>query len=148
MIAATPDAGVIHASDPALLSAPVLPTERCYGLGELIYAYRVYMGLSQRGMARRLNFDRRDYQRIEQGRNECPVGFLSKVTELADLFDSVADSIVEAARKVGGRLVVQVSADPLQEWERNVAGRAAIIAAYANDTPRITLTVMGQEEQR
>jgi len=148
MIAATPDAGVIHASDPVPLSPPVLPTERCYGLGELIFAYRIYMGLGQRDMARRLDFNLRDYQRIEKGRNRCPVGFLSKVMELVDTFDSVADQIVELARTTEGGINIQIQTDDRWAWERNVAGRAAIIAACANDTPRITLTVMGQEEQR
>lgn len=130
------------------ISAPVLPTERCFGLGETIYAYRTYMGLGQRDMARRLDFDLRDYQRIEKGRNRCPVGFLSKVTELVDLFDAVADSLVDQARRNHGELDILVSTDPAQAWERNVAGRAAIFAACAEDTPRITLTVMGQEGQR
>ena len=127
-------------------SKPVLPTERCYGLGELIYAHRIYMGLSQRGMARRLKFDRRDYQRIEQGRNECPVGFLTKVTDLVDLFDQVADTIVDKALADGGMSIV-IDTDPRWEWERNVAGRAALLAASHPDRPQVTLTVMGQVQR-
>lgn len=128
---------------PPQRSAPVLPTERCYGLGELIYAHRIYMGLSQRGMARRLKFDRRDYQRIEQGRNECPVGFLTKVTDLVDLFDQVADTIVDKALADGGVTIV-IDTDPRWEWERNVAGRAALLASAHPDRPEVKLTVMGQ----
>ena len=128
---------------PPQRSAPVLPTERCYGLGELIYAHRIYMGLSQRGMARRLKFDRRDYQRIEQGRNECPVGFLTKVTDLVDLFDQVADTIVDKALADGGMSIV-IDTDPRWEWERNVAGRAALIASAHPDRPEVKLIVMGQ----
>lgn len=131
---------------PPQRSAPVLPTERCYGLGELIYAHRIYMGLSQRGMARRLKFDRRDYQRIEQGRNECPVGFLTKVTDLVDLFDQVAGTIVDKALADGGVTIV-VQTDPQWEWERNVAGRAALLAASHPDRPQVTLTVMGQVQR-
>lgn len=133
---------------PEQRSAPVQPTERCYGLGELIYAHRIYMGLSQRGMARRLKFDRRDYQRIEQGRNECPVGFLTKVTDLVDLFDSVTDSLIDAARKNGDSLTIQVSDDPGHEWERLVAGRAAVLGAVANAPVKIKLTTMAPEVQR
>ena len=131
---------------PPQRSAPVLPTERCYGLGELIYAHRIYMGLSQRGMARRLKFDRRDYQRIEQGRNECPVGFLTKVTDLVDLFDQVAYTIVDKALADGGVSIV-IDTDPRWEWERNVAGRAALLASAHHDRPTVKLTVMGQVQR-
>lgn len=128
-------------------SPAVLPTERCYGLGELIYAHRLYMGLSQRGMARRLEFDRRDYQRIEQGRNECPVGFLTKVTALVDEFDNHVDNVVQHARENGGA-VVKVDTDPRWEWERNVAGRAALIGAAAAVPTTVTLALMSERSAR
>ncbi|AGT12942.1 hypothetical protein KAYACHO_38 [Mycobacterium phage KayaCho] len=130
---------ITAADEPQVRSAPVQPTERCYGLGELIYAHRTYMGISQRAMAARLEFDRRDYQRIENGRNMCPVGFLTKVTELVDLFDATADALVDQARKAGG-VTILIDTDPRWEWERNVAGRAAMFALTAEDQPRITLT--------
>ncbi|AHJ88338.1 HTH DNA binding protein [Mycobacterium phage 39HC] len=129
-------------------SAPVVPTERTMGLGELIYAHRTYIGISQRAMAARLEFDRRDYQRIEQGRNLCPVGFLTKVTELVDLFDSQVDAIVDQAQALharGSALHIEVDTAPAREWERNVAGRAAVIAAARVEPVTIKLHVQGQE---
>ena len=128
-------------------SKPVLPTERRRDLGELIYAHRVYMGLSQRGMARRLEFDRRDYQRIEQGRNDCPVGFLTRVTDMVDLFDAVADSLVDSARKAGGHMTILIPSDPTKEWERNVAGRAAMFA-LASEVRISLVTTMPEGVQR
>lgn len=112
------------------------------GLGELIRAHRVYIGLSQRDMARRLNKDRRDYQRIESGRDACPPGFLSAVEALADQFAHDVELILEEAERRGGlALTYEVDTrqpeDARDDWYRLVAGRAAV--ETSEDAP-ITLT--------
>ncbi|AER48959.1 helix-turn-helix DNA-binding protein [Mycobacterium phage Donny] len=120
------------------------PETRTMGLGETITAHRAYMGLSQRGMASRLAFDRRDYQRIEKGDNMCPAGFLDKVTELVDQFDAAVDSVLEYAATHGGEVNVEVQRDPRWEWERNVAYRAHVIGAASTPATRVVLTLVGE----
>lgn len=116
----------------------VIPPEREFGWGELIRAHRLYMGLDQRDMARLLEFDRRDYQRIENGRNMCPRGFVTRVERLTDRFDAEVDVVCEAALR-DGELAVLV--DPTGcPWDRNVAGRAALLVR-----PDATITLVRQE---
>ncbi|QFP94662.1 HTH DNA binding protein [Mycobacterium phage LilMcDreamy] len=116
------------------------------GLGEAIAAHRAYMGLSQRGMARRLGTDRRDYQRIEQGRDACPPGFLDKVTTLVDHFDNAVDSLIEHARERGGA-EFEVRREAEAEWERNIAYRALVLGSASDAPVSITLTVVGELER-
>lgn len=114
------------------------------GLAEPIAAHRAYTGLSQRGMARRLGVDRRDYQRIEQGRDACPPGFMDKVLALVEAFDSAVDSVVDYATKHGG-VALEVRRDQDAEWERNVAYRAHVMGD--TDAAPITLSVVGEVQQ-
>jgi len=114
------------------------------GLGELIRAHRLYIGLSQRAMADRLGKDRRDYQRIENGRDACPPGLMSKVEALSDLFCHQVDLIIEEAEQRKG-LSLAVSNDPAAEWDRLVAGRAAV--ETSEDAP-ISLTMSGKSLPR
>lgn len=122
------------------------PTTRAFGYAEIIRAHRLYIGLSQRDMATLLRFDRRDYQRIESGQNACPVGFLTRLEELSDQFHHDVERVLDAAEDptnwINGALLLAVSASgkPEDEWERLVAGRAAVEASA--DAP-ITLTVSG-----
>jgi len=119
------------------------------GQGELIRAHRLYMGLSQRDIARRLDFDRRDYQRIEAGSNPAPPGFVAKVEALSDKFAADVDLLIEEADKRGG-LALSYEVDTRKpeaerdEWHRLVAGRAAVEAS--EDAP-ITLTIVGKVER-
>ena len=124
-----------------MTTATPQPETRAYGLGELIRAHRLYIGLPQRDMARRLEFDRRDYQRIENGQNACPVGFLSRVEALSDQFAHDVETLLDEADRRGG---LALSYPETDEWERLVAGRAAV--ETAEDAP-ITLTIVGKLER-
>lgn len=123
------------------------PETYTQGLGELIRAHRVYIGLSQREMARRLDKDRRDYQRIEIGRDACPPGMLSRITAMTDQFVADVDTVLTEADNFtaacGVPLTVEV--DPDDEWNRLVAGRAAV--ETATSAP-ISLTLSGKSEER
>lgn len=126
----------------ATTETAVKPAVRTAELGELIRAHRLYVGLSQRDMADRLKFDRRDYQRIESGRNNCPVGFLSKVEALTDEFDTAVDTIIEYAIEHGG-VDIKIETEGW-DWERNIAGRAAMLADADDEIPAIKLSTKGE----
>ncbi|MBV9869123.1 MAG: helix-turn-helix transcriptional regulator [Frankiaceae bacterium] len=103
------------------------------GLGEIIRAHRLFIGLSQRDMAARVGKDRRDYQRIESGKDACPPGLLGQVETLSDAFAYQVETVLDLAEKHaqehdGEALELAVITDgtPGQEWERLVAGRAAV----------------------
>ena len=122
------------------------------GLGEIIRAHRLYIGLSQREMADRLGKDRRDYQRIENGRDACPPGLLGQVEALSDAFAHQVDTVITAAEESGG-VVLEVTPDGTgtQEWDRLVAGRA-VVEGSTPATP-ITLvtsstTIVGKHNER
>lgn len=112
------------------------PHDYTHGLGEFIRAHRLYIGLSQRGMAKNLgDMDRRSYQRIENDQDPCPPGLVDTVRELVAKFETEVDAVIDAAsaeleRKYGIAVdtAVKVSApgDPRQEWERCVVARAAV----------------------
>lgn len=118
------------------------PAEYAHGLGELIRSYRLYIGLNQREMAVKLGKNRRDYQRIESDQDACPPGLLGKVETLTDDFDDQVSRVIDAAEKDEDRHVeIAVDTGPGWEWERLVAGRAAVIVAGDRKLPRITLTL-------
>ena len=119
------------------------PDDYTFGLGELIRAHRLYVGLSQRDMAERLNKDRRDYQRIENGQDACPPGLLSRIEEMTDKFDTHVDAVIEHAKHEGGVVIKLTAADlaPGQDWDRNVAGRAALYASGEPEGPPITFHI-------
>jgi transcriptional regulator with XRE-family HTH domain len=119
--------------------APVLrPETYTDGLGELIRSYRLYLGLTQRAMADRVNKNMRDYQRIENGQEACPPGFLGIVEALADVFEVHVDAVIDAAKEQGG-IRIEADSDPAYEWERSVAGRAGVVVATLDDSPEIIL---------
>jgi transcriptional regulator with XRE-family HTH domain len=111
-----------------------------HDLGELIRSYRLYLGLSQRGMAEKLDMARRSYQRIETGTDPCPPGLLADVEKLADGFERHVNCVLAESVKVGG-LNVKVETDPRYEWERSVAGRAAVVALSDPQFGPIILTM-------
>lgn len=110
-------------------SRPAVSTD---GLGELIRAHRLYLGLTQRAMADQLGKARRDYQRIENNQDRCPPGLLTTIEALSDRFDDEVDAVIEAALAQGGAALAVTSDEALadQNWDRNVAGRAAILADH------------------
>lgn len=95
------------------------------GLGELIRASRLYIGLSKDGMARKLGMTDRSYERIESGERDCPPGLLDSVDALMDAFDDDVFNLIRSATDAGDK-VVEVSTEPRQEWHRCVVGRAAV----------------------
>lgn len=123
------------------------PETHTAGLGETVKAYRLYLGLSQRSMAERTGKDRRDYQRIENGTDRCPPGYLDTLEALTDEFDAHVDALLEVAvREDGLNLQIDYS-DPALEWERLVAGRARVIAPSLDPTPSISLTLVGEHRK-
>lgn len=122
------------------------PAVHTYGLGELIRAHRLFIGLSQRDMAARVGKDRRDYQRIENGRDKCPPGLLTQVEALSDAFAYQVDRVLELAERDGGlELAVSDGDMPGEVWDRLVAGRAAV---EADAEAPITLTMSGKSDER
>ena len=112
------------------------PPDYAHGLGELIRAHRLYLGLSQRGMAKNLgDMDRRSYQRIETGQDPCPPGLIDTVRDLVAKFEDEVDAVIDAAtteldRKYGPTVDVAskvlAPSDPRRDWQRCVVGRAAV----------------------
>lgn len=119
-------------------SATQNPPDYSPGLGELIRSNRTYIGLVHRGMAKQLGLDRRDYQRIENGDDDCPPGLLDKIDEVVANFETDVTAVIEAAcrelgidpdnipEKIPGRVKLLVSTDPREEWQRCVVNRATI----------------------
>jgi transcriptional regulator with XRE-family HTH domain len=95
------------------------------GLGELVRASRLYLGLSKDGMAHRLNMSDRSYERIESGERDCPPGLLDSIDAVMDAFDDEVFRLIADATASGDK-VVEVSTDPREEWHRCVVGRAAV----------------------
>ncbi|QHB37778.1 HTH DNA binding protein [Mycobacterium phage Imvubu] len=134
------DLPVIHPNGPlpAVMAPrtptpPLSPPEYTHGLGEVIRAHRLFIGLSQRDMAARLNRDRRDYQRIESGRDACPPGLLGAVEDLADQFAHEVEMVLDEADRRDPEdgplpLAVVTDGNAADEWLRLVAGRAAVEA--------------------
>lgn len=121
---------------------PIRPARTLTQSGELIRAYRLYLGLSQRSMADWLTMARRSYQRIENGVDSCPATLLDEVEALADRFEYHVDLVLSEAAKTNG-LRVEINLDPQFEWERNVAGRAAVVTAGGPGLPPIILAMSG-----
>jgi transcriptional regulator with XRE-family HTH domain len=119
---------------------PIRPPEPEHDLGELIRSYRLYVGLSQRGMAEKLNMARRSYQRIETSVDPCPPGLLADVEKLANHFEHHIDCVLAESERTGG-VTIKVDTDAKYEWERSVAGRAAIVALGEPKCAPIILTM-------
>lgn len=118
------------------------PTEPTFGLGELVRAQRLYLGLSQRELSRQIPMDRRTYQRIEGGTVPCPTGFLNTMSTLIDTFDREVEQTIEVAERMGAigpgsakimdvdpsavHFRVDAEEDIAHVWTRAVIGRAAV----------------------
>lgn len=116
------------------------PADYTDGLGLMFRAFRTYIGIDQWEMARRLGKDRRDYQRIEKGRDSCPPGLVTAAKALMDEFDNHVDLVLAHAKEADG-LVIEVSNAVEHEWERAVAFRAAVLASDHGGA--ISLTMVG-----
>lgn len=95
------------------------------GLGEVIRASRLYLGLSKDGMAHQLKMSDRSYERIESGERDCPPGLLDSIDALMDTFDDAVFELIADATATGDK-IVDVSTAPREEWHRCVVGRAAV----------------------
>lgn len=119
------------------------------GHGELIRALRLYTGLSQREMARRIGRERRDYQRIENGQDACPAEFLAAMQKMANQFDNAVDVVIAAAEQMRsegrGFVHLQVLGDDFAAWERAVVGRAAVETGFIMPT---LVGKLGQREEQ
>lgn len=113
------------------------PEDPAFGYGELVRAKRLYMGLSQREMARKIPMDRRTYQRIETDTEQCPVGFIDTMNRIKAEFDTaVIDAIGAAEDVLGSRRVAAggecvrftVKNDEDGAWTRAVIGRASVVS--------------------
>lgn len=132
------------------MSTPT-PDTYTHGLGEAIRAHRLFIGLTQTAMGRRFGLDRRDYQRIESGRDACPPGLLGKVEDLSDEFARDVELVLDEAERrdpTDGPLALSVvtGGEFEDEWGRLVAGRAyvettedhpivMVVAVEASDNP-------------
>lgn len=103
------------------------------GYGEYVRALRVYTGLSQREMVRRIGMDRRTYQRIENEAEQCPRGFVDTMLRVVEEFDEAVETTTAAAERMltgdeaMGAIHFQVDTDnDALYWERAVIGRAAV----------------------
>ena len=101
------------------------PADYSEGFGELVRAYRLYLGVSQRTLAEKIGIGERSLSDIEVGRRRCPKGFIDSVEKVVDEFDKAVEAAVESAGSTV-EVVIQVSDDPRQEWIRSVVGRAAV----------------------
>ena len=76
---------------------PPGPTE---GLGELVRSHRLYVGLSRDAMARTIGMREDSYERIEQGINRCPAGFIDTMEKISTQFDDEVEAAIEQARQM------------------------------------------------
>jgi exodeoxyribonuclease-3 len=107
------------------------PSDYEAGWGELIRAYRMYIGISQRCLAERLKMSEKSLSDIEVGRRDCPPGFVNAVEDLVKEFDADIEKIIRSASSDGQSpmkkpISVEVTEDVGGEWARSVIGRAAV----------------------
>jgi transcriptional regulator with XRE-family HTH domain len=105
------------------------------GLGEVLRAARLYLGLSKTGIALKLSMAERSYTRMERGERPVPPGVLESLDEAMDEFDTAVELLIERATR-SGDLAIEVSAEPEGEWHRAVVGRACV------ESRRITPTLL------
>jgi hypothetical protein len=116
------------------------PVDYTEGLGEVVRGYRLYTGLSAKGMADKLGMSVRSYERIENGeviprdRNNktapCPPGFFDSLEKVVTEFDETVSTMIDNVRKLN--VTPMVSAHPDKEWERCIAARAAVESTDVN----------------
>lgn len=104
------------------------PPEYHEGYGELVRAYRVYMGISQRTLAEKMGLGERSLSDIEIGRRACPPGFLDSVQKVVDQFLDAVNMLtvradLEVSKSDETEMVVEVNSR--DDWMRAVVGRSA-----------------------
>jgi transcriptional regulator with XRE-family HTH domain len=106
-------------------STPV-PADYSDGYGELVRAYRQYLGISQRTLSNKIGIAERSLSDIEIGRRRCPRGFINSVEKVVDEYDAAVEKLVEARGKLE-EVIWEVTDDPRKEWDRAVIGRAGVV---------------------
>lgn len=92
------------------------------GLGEIVRAHRLYMGLSRPAMAKKLQMAFRTYERIEDGTRECPPGFIDTMRKLVVMFDDEVERMIDNPQSHS----LEVKPGEDYEWHRAIVGRAAL----------------------
>jgi predicted transcriptional regulator len=105
------------------------PAEYSEGYGELVRAYRSYIGVSQRTMADKIGIGERSLSDIEVGRRRCPKGFINSVEKVVVEHEDAVEKLVEFAGDQG-ETIIEVSDDPAQEWTRSIVGRAGVTTPH------------------
>ena len=115
------------------------PAAYAEGYGELVRAYRLYIGVSQRTMAARIGIAEKSLSDIELGRRQCPPGFIDTVEkvveeftrEVKEIIDEVSETVRNSADALDNSYTpvptsAKVTDNPRDEWRRAVVGRAAV----------------------
>ena len=102
------------------------PAEYKDNYGELVRAYRMYLGLSQRTMAEKLGIAERSLSDIEVCRRPCPRGFIDSVEKVVDAFEADVQQMIGSLAEWANDVEVKVTDHPRQEWQRAVVARAAV----------------------
>jgi transcriptional regulator with XRE-family HTH domain len=112
------------------------------GLGEVLRAARLYLGLSKTGIALKLSMAERSYTRMERGERPIPAGVLESLDEAMDEFDTAVELLIERATR-SGDLRIDVTTEPEGEWHRAVVGRACIESRRI--TPILSVNTLREE---
>lgn len=95
------------------------PETYATGLGELIRAHRMYVGISKDTMAEKLGMNPRSYERIENNQRACPPGLLDSIESICAAFETDVDCIRDSDTEY-------TITESTSDWLRAVYGRAAV----------------------
>lgn len=97
-----------------------------YDRGELLWSYRSYLGLTQRGLAFITSMPRYQLQRMERNAEPCTMELFEKLGTLVTLFNEEVELLKEKAEVSQTPFTLVTGSQPSQEWERSIVGRAAL----------------------
>jgi hypothetical protein len=95
------------------------------GMGEVLRAARLYVGMSKGGFAAKLGMAERSFVRMERGERPIPPGLFDTVDAVLDVFDTAVELVIKRATR-SGDLTIDVTDAGDGEWHRAVVGRACI----------------------
>jgi len=101
------------------------------GKGELLRAYRKYVGLSLRGFAVQCGIKEKSLLDMEVGRRDIPEGVFDTVESVMERFDAEVEQTIAQAEQMlednpEGVVEFRVTDEPDEDWVRAVIGRAAV----------------------
>jgi transcriptional regulator with XRE-family HTH domain len=108
------------------------PEDYSDGYGELVRAYRLYLGISQRTMSQKIGIAERSLSDIEIGRRRCPRGFINSIEQVVTAYEDEVEKLVDASSIT--EMMIEVSDDPRKEWQRAVVGRAGVTCSRIRPT--------------